>query len=65
MVVTATAHSTGLHYLTQSITIMQEKQFSTWQPNHLKFSQGRSVSKLAVLQSTEQRKIPEFSTSLP
>lgn len=33
VVVTGTAHPTQLHQVTQSITILEEKQFSSWQPN--------------------------------
>lgn len=33
VVVTGTAQPTQLHQVTQSITILEEKQFSSWQPN--------------------------------
>lgn len=35
VVVTGTAHPTQLHHVTQSITILEETQFSAWQPNRI------------------------------
>ena len=35
VIVTGTAHPTQLHHVTQSITILEETQFSAWRPNRI------------------------------